>query len=261
MEGKVYTNNSAIRLGLLALTVTLVRTEYAFGQHTLGEFKISYGINYDQQSRASTTSSDKESGPGSFQVWLSSRFAMHVSSSTFKSAGYSTKARQTGVGDVAIGGLFQMFNEDIQGIRPALSLDYTAKIPTADKAVGGSGELDHQVKGSLSKAFSTRSSAQLDSGIYLTGKSVGGYAPRAIVAAAVQVGLGHPPNDRFVWTLSNEFNSASSYQLGPADLYHNIALQRKLPGGFALRSGVKVGLTPYTARFGLFASISYSGHL
>ena len=247
---------------LSCLLIFLVSTtEEAIAQGAIalpkpGDFTASFGTNYDQQPRKNPKFYDRETGPTSFQLWVLPRWTLHAATNVFKSVDNIGSTRQTGFGDVVLGSSFQFLTNN-GASRPNLIVDYSAKLANAPKRIGGTREVDHQLKASVSEALSARTYLQLDSGAYWIGQTNGGFSTRGVNAFVFRYGLGSPPEQIYKWFFNNEIDYNSSALRTPSEVYDSLAVIHKFTPVTSLKTGVKVGITPYTPRFGLFSSFTF----
>jgi hypothetical protein len=249
-----------LKLSTLALVTCLFfQPGRALSQNS-GDFALAYGFNYTGQARRENAVAPKEKGPGSFKFWLHPRLFLYVQSDTFKSSKLSGAMRTTGVGDTVTGLDFTLLNENSQKKTPEIDLDYSAKLPTASRGLG-SGQVDHQIYAAFVRSFG-RFSLELDAGDYIAGLPQGGSAHSAILTLVEEAGLGHPSKSgEYKWKWSNEIDGASAAGGDPSEAYDLSSLTYKLAPRVSLVSGVRVGLTPFTPKFGAYFSLKFKGSL
>jgi len=236
-----------------------LQTSRAFSQNS-GDFALSYGFNYTGQARRDNIVAPKEKGPGSLKFWVQPRIFLYVQSDTFKSSKPSGATRNTGVGDTVTGVDFTLLQENSQKRRPEIDLDYSAKLPTAGKGLG-SGQVDHQIYAAFVRSFG-RFAFELDAGDYVAGLPQGGSAQSAILTLVEEAGLGHPSKSgEFKWKWSNEIDGASAAGGDPSEAYDLSSLSYKMSPRVSVVAGLRVGITPFTPRFGAFFSLKFKGSL
>jgi len=243
-------------LGLLGLSLS------AAGQGT-GDFTVSFGYNYKGEPRKLPTFSDNQTGPAKFEVWLHPRFSLRVEDSSFKFKKVKGHARNTGTGDIVFGAALTLIDEKPQRNTPAFAIDYSAKIPVASKGLG-SGEVDHQILGIISRSLTKRVYGEIDAGVYLTGMPSGSSAKTGLLSLITNIGLGQPRKGEFKLFLFEELDgathsSAPASARDPAEVTSTTLIVRKLPRSISLSGGFVIGITPYASRFGVSLGIKYRG--
>jgi hypothetical protein len=229
----------------------------AFGQ-SFGDFQLSYGYNYGLGARKDILSSNKESAPAKFAFFFSPRFSVRVEVSSIKSQRTEGQARNTGAGDTTFGTNFVLVTEDPQKKRPALAIDYSAKAPTACKGLG-SGEVDHQLLGILSRSCTKRLYGEIDAGAYIAGVAQGASTKSGLVSVIGTSGVGHDNGGDFRWAVLEEVDLGTAVQGSPTSLTSTTLLSRILSSKWTLVGGINVGITPFDPKFGLTLGIKYSG--
>ncbi len=225
-----------------------------------GDFSVSYGYSYSGQARRPNLVASKQKGPGSLKLWLHPRVFLYVQSDTFKSSKPSSSVRNTGVGDTVTGVDFMLMQENVTKYTPEIDLDYSAKLPTASKGLG-SGQVDHQLYLAILKSFD-RFSLELDAGDSISGLKHGGPVHSAIFSLVEEAGLGHPnKSGAYKWKWSNEIDTASAAGGDPFEAYDVSSISYKLNQKVRIVSGLRIGITPFTPKFGAFVSLKFSGNL
>jgi hypothetical protein len=246
-------------LTLIIVSGLLATAPEAFSQNA-GDFALSYGFNYTGQARRDNVVAPKEKGPGSLKVWAHPRLFFYVQSDTFKSSKPSGSARNTGVGDTVTGLDLMLLQENSPKKTPEIDFDYSAKLPTASKGLG-TGQVDHQLYLAVVKSFN-RFSFELDGGDYIAGLQKGGSVHSAILTVVEEAGLGHPSKSGdYKWKWSNEIDGSGAAGGDPSEAYGLSSLSCKLSSRVSLVSGVRVGITPFTPKFGAFFAVKFKGSL
>jgi hypothetical protein len=229
----------------------------AFAQ-SLGDFQLSYGYNYGLGARKDALSSDKQSAPGKFTVFLSSKLSLRVETSSVKSSKTEGRPRNTGIGDTSFGANFQLLTEDPEKKWPGFAVDYSAKIPTASKGLG-SGEVDHQILGILSRTFTKRLYGEIDGGVYISGVAQGASTKSGLISIIGSIGLGPARRGDFKWSLLEEIDLATAVTGTPTSLTSTLLLSRTLSPKWTLVAGSNAGITPYDPKVGFTFGVKYSG--
>ncbi len=168
------------------------------------------------------------------------------------------QARNTGAGDTTFGTNFVLVTEDPEQKHPAFAVDYSAKVPTASKGLG-SGDVDHQLLGILSRGFTKRLYGEIDGGVYIAGVARGASTKSGLVSLVGSSGLGHDSGGDFRWTVLEEVDLGTAVQGSPTSLTSTTLLSRNLSSKWTLVGGINVGVTPYDPKFGITFGIKYSG--
>src|SRR6266446_201508 len=111
---------------------------------SFGQFTVNTGFSYLQQSRKSTSASNTESLPNGFSFVLSHRVTIQASPSIFKSVEKSGQSRESGFGDTNFASSVYLTRPDAAHLFAAV-LGYTVKVPTSDRLVSASRQLDHVI--------------------------------------------------------------------------------------------------------------------
>jgi hypothetical protein len=251
---------SISRLFLLAMLLAggWLFASPSMSAQTLGDFQLSYGYNFGLGARKDALSSSKQSAPGKFTIFLSSRLSLRVESSSIKSLKTEGEPRNTGIGDTSFAANFQLLSEDPEKKWPGLALDYSAKIPTASKGLG-SGEVDHQILGILSRTFTKRLYGEIDGGVYVSGVAQGTNTKSGLISVIGSSGLGPARGGDFKWSLLEEIDYATAVTGTPTSLTSTLLLSRTLSPKWTLVGGVNAGITPYDPKFGFTFGVKYSG--
>jgi len=222
-----------------------------------GDFALSYGFNYSSGARRQNLS-EKETGPGGLKVWFCPRAFVHARSNTFVSKSGPGSPRNTGLGDSTLGLTVTLVPEKKK--LPEIDFDYTAKLPTGVTGLGG-GQVDHQILVSVVKGITRRTSLEIDAGDYMSGQRTGGVKHGALLTLSAETGLGKPEeNGSFRWKTSSEIDGAAASGTDPSEVYEVSSVTLKFSKSLSLVSGARVGITPFTPKFGAFVGITLKGN-
>ncbi len=240
---------------------------YSQGKSTW-DFSVSYGYSYFAKARRQGGDPSKQTVPANLKVWLRPRFYAYVQSDAAKSVKQSN-SWQTGSGDTKVGADFMLVTENTSngGKRPEVDIDYLIKIPTAKSGLG-TGQVDHQMLITVIRGLGTRTdfekrtSMEIDAGDYISGVASGGVVHSGLLTLVGEFGLGTPSaSGDFRWKLSEELDGATASGADPSEAYGLTKFTYQLSKKISINPGVRVGITPYTPKFGVFFSINIGGNL
>jgi hypothetical protein len=251
-------------LWVFAVSVAYCQTPPVPWNQNFGQFSVSSGFSYAQQSRRATTTSNTESLPNGFAFVLTHRISVQASPSIFKSVEKSGQSRNSGFGDTNFAASCYLTRPDASHTFAAV-LGYVVKVPTSDRLVSSSRELDHVITVNLQdtpKSYK-RLGLQLEPGVGFFGKNTGGDLTKAVLSLRESFVIN--PTGAVLgnkWTFKNETACYSAASKSPADCSDTLRLShiwRLLSGTIEVVGGPKIGLTPFSPRIGFVVSVSRAG--
>jgi len=194
-----------------------------------------------------------------FSVYLTHRLNVEIDNDNFVTSKTKTNPRKTGVGDTTIYIGDDLLVEEKDKSRPAISISYGIKLPTASAAKGlGSGEVDHTFSGSVIKTFQEKNRLEFDVGDNMAGRTnTTGFDHFPFAGGSFERALGEKRKYTLHFEVGGDFATSKAH----ADMYSLDYLRTKLPHHLSLKTGMRFGLTPNVSRAGLFVGISYSGQI
>jgi hypothetical protein len=217
-----------------------------------GSYSFTYGLSANDKPRDGGSQAGRAGF--AFSVYVTRRLFLEIDNDNLLTQRVPAEPWVTGLGDTTG---YLGVDALLEGTRrPAASLLYALKLPTASESKGlGSGEVDHMLLGVLAKTFG-RTTVELDAGDYIAGRTG-------------ESGFDHFPFAAFVVTqevsksgnlhleLGGDFKTSKS----DAKLYAFNYYEHKLPRGIRLRAGFRVGITSNSPRFGLYLALKRAGQL
>src|SRR5262249_1852003 len=90
----------------------------------------------------------------------------------------------------------------------------------------------------------------------------GGVAHSALLTLIGEFGLGTPSESgKFRWKLTEELDGATASGGDPSEAYSVTTVKYKLSDKITLTPGIRIGITPYTPKFGVFFALNFGGSL
>ncbi|HEX8281997.1 MAG TPA: hypothetical protein VF588_01360 [Pyrinomonadaceae bacterium] len=224
----------------------------------VGDFKISYGYQFNDRSRSDPSGSRDMAGPFSFGVTLHPRLSIEFGFDTFLSSKAPGTPRTSGAGDMSLTTEFVAAEE--KGSRPALSFVYTVGIPNASVDEGlGSGRFDHLVLAVLSNGLGEEGkngTIGVAFGPSFAGKSgESGY----VTAGRLTLSYGYKFQNGLGYGGRVAGKSRGGGKPSVASTTH--ALSYDFAKRYSVEAGVLAGLTSNAPRVGFFTSLTVSGNL
>jgi hypothetical protein len=211
-----------------------------------GVLQLEYG--FDSDFRATGVPS-AETTPLSIRFAVSRRLLVEFDSGIFVSQTAPDGPRTTGVSDQGL---------TLQGVlahetpsSPGVAVAYSVKLPTASDEKGlGTGKFDHTVTLLVSKTLHGTTIDANAAYIAAGRQAGGGFASSGLGAVAASHGLG----ERF--GIQGELSGSSRSDLQPGQMFALGAFTYQMNRRAVFDAGVRVGLTPDAARYGIFAGVT-----
>lgn len=194
-----------------------------------------------------------------FAVYVTRRLFVEVDNDNMVSTKTARAPRVTGFGDTTV---YAGYDALLEGPgRPSITLIYGIKASTASSAKGlGSGEMDHTILSAIGKTFGfqNRSYAEFDVGDYIAGRSsANGFDHFPFAAGIFERKLDDKKRYKLHMEVGGDFATSESN----AGMYSLNYLQTTLSPNLAIRTGVRIGLTPNVSRAGLYVALKFSGRI
>jgi|SRR5882724_3785014 len=218
-----------------------------------GTYRLTLGLNYNDQARKQPSFRDKESVPSKLEYWLFTSLSVRVQSALLVSKNQiSPGQRATGRGDAVAGGTYTLFDYD--KTHPiGFQFDYQVKFPSAVKGLGND-QFEHQVLGIIYRNFlDDRLYGEFDAGALISGRQGKSDTSTPLFSLIETYGLiakvGDPKS--FKWTLFNETDYSPAAAGSATSITGIDQLVYVFSDKWTFRFGPNYAVTPYDSRFGL----------
>jgi hypothetical protein len=237
----------------------------------LGDFKITYSLSAKDRPRHEDQGSPGQKGSASFRFFFSPQISVRIANDNFVSKKPAGGSRKTGFGNTLITFDADVILEDSTGVKqhPSFSFTYAAYLPTGSVKRGFStGRVDHEVVGAIAKSVGEwiivdgevvkRTNLEVDVGGYFAGNpGQSGFTSIGELTLAMTRTLDALDVRKFRY--HGEIDMTSHAKDTLAEIFALNELRTKLSPKLLLITGIRVGITPNSPRFGAYASLTYSG--
>lgn len=263
--------------GVLAALLLLPLAATARAQSQPAPFTYPYDYTFGVDAKASPRHRDEgrptQKVSSSLKIDLADWFWMKVANDNFVWKKRADGGTTNGVGNTRLTFNADAITEDDTGVsaRPSLSFIYTVKLPTGSTVKRlGTGRVDHEVLVEVGKSFGDeaivggkvrkRTNIAVDVGGYFSGNpGASGFTN----VGELSIGLTQVLDSLAVrkYRYYGEIDLSTHAKDTLSEIFALNELRVKLSNKFRFRAGVRTGITPNSPRFGVYASITYSGEL
>jgi hypothetical protein len=254
--------------------------------HVTGDYTVSQGFTYLQQSRTAPLASNSESTPLALDFWVSGCLKIDVSPTLGKWVEKQGSQRQSSFGDTTASASYTLTNLTFLPFHPSVTAAYLVKVPTSSAAVSPNRQLEHTVTAQFQGTIISRKNKELakvqaylkqpaksadvpvlivglEPGIDILGQNSGGSTLRAVL----NLSASYTPDYKSLsgithWSIDSRTGCFGPSQSTASSCSETLSVSHKWPApNLKLQMGSRIGLTPYDPRFGVVGSLAWSGSL
>lgn len=258
-------------LRLICLAFLLVSANVAACAQDAGDFTFKYGFDAKTRPRREDEGSPAQKLSASFKIYVSPAISFTFANDNVVWKEPSGAPRVSGFGNSRLTFDADLITEDSTGVRsrPAVSIEYNLKLPTASKTKGlGTGRADHEIVGSIAKSFGEtiidagklrhRTNFEVDFGGYFAGNADRpGFTNTGELSLILTQTLDSLKVRKYKYR--GEIDMFSAAKNTPSEIYSVNQLSINLSSKAVLRLGMRNGITPNSPRFAFYTSIALDG--
>jgi hypothetical protein len=254
--------------------------------HVRGDYAVSQGFTYLQQSRVASLTSNTESLPLALDFWVSDCLKIDVAPTLSKWVEKQGSSRQSSFGDTTASASYTLTTLPFLPYSPSVTAAYLVKIPTSSAAVSPNRQLEHTLTAQLQGIVISHANKQLEQvaaylkqpaksadvpvlivglepGIDILGQNSGGSIHRAVLNLSASYTLDYQSLSGIPhWSLDSKTGCFGPAHLTATSCSETLSVSHKWSSPqLKLQFGSRIGLTPYDPRFGLVGSLVWSGSL
>ena len=254
--------------------------------HVRGDYTVSQGFTYLQQSRTAPLASNSESLPLALDLWASGCLKIGVAPTLEKWVEKQGSERQNSFGDTTASASYTLTSLTFLPFNPSVTAAYLVKVPTSSAAVSPNRQLEHTVTAQFQGTVISRKNKELEQveaylkqpaksadvavlivglepGIDILGLNSGGSTNRAVLNLSASYALDYQNISGIThWSIDSKTGCFGPSRSTATSCSETLSVSHKWSGpNLKLQLGSRIGLTPYDPRFGLVGSLAWSGSL